>query len=31
MDSKFLKRPNAINLLNELLEAMKSLTFSKKN
>ena len=25
-DSKFLKKPNAINLLNELLEAMKSPT-----
>ena len=30
MDSKFLKRPNAINLLNKHLEAIKSLTFSKK-
>ena len=30
MDSKSLKRPNAINLLNKLLEAIKSLTFSKK-
>ena len=30
LDSKFLKRPNAINLLNKLLEAMKSLPLSKK-
>ena len=30
LDSKFLKRPNATDLLNELPEAMKSLTFSKK-
>ena len=30
MDLKFLKRPNAIYLLNELLEAMESLTFFKK-
>ena len=30
MDSKSPKRPNAFNLLNKLLEAMKSITFSKK-
>ena len=30
LDSKFLKRPNAINLLNKLLEAMKNLPLSKK-
>ena len=29
-DSESLKRHNAINLLNKLLEAMKSLTFPKK-
>ena len=30
LDSKFLKRPNAINLLNKLLEAMNTFPLSKK-